>query len=162
MLATIRRNELSPVRTVVDVSRSFADRERPGRVSRHVAKELNVMGIRLKRIYEPSTPSDGYRILVDRIWPRGVSKSRAAINDWAKDIAPSPELRKWFNHVPQRWDEFCARYRRELEAHASELGEIRAKAKRRTVTLLFAAKDHEQNQAVVLKQTLEGDTRLRR
>jgi uncharacterized protein YeaO (DUF488 family) len=120
------------------------------------------MGIRLKRIYEPSSASDGYRILVDRMWPRGVSRRRAALSAWAKEIAPSPELRTWFNLMPERWEEFCARYRRELEAHAAELSEIRAKAKRKTVTLLFAAKNHTQNQAIVLKQALEGDTRQHR
>ncbi|HEX6996779.1 MAG TPA: DUF488 domain-containing protein [Gammaproteobacteria bacterium] len=112
--------------------------------------------VRLKRIYEPPEPSDGYRVLVDRVWPRGVSKDKAAIDQWAKELAPSTELRKWFGHDPARWRGFRERYRRELEAFAADaLAELRARARRQRVTLVYSARDERHNQAVVLKELLE-------
>ena len=110
--------------------------------------------IRLKRAYEPAETGDGVRILVDRLWPRGVSKEKAALDDWMKDIAPSTELRKWFDHDPERWAEFERRYKAELRQHAEELEHIRAMARTRTVTLVYGARDVEHNNAVVLQGLL--------
>jgi uncharacterized protein YeaO (DUF488 family) len=110
--------------------------------------------IRLKRAYEPATPEDGVRILVDRLWPRGLRKSDAAIERWLKDIAPSAELRRWFGHDPERWDEFQKRYRAELSHHADLLDELRAIARKGRLTLVYAARDEERNQAVVLRDVL--------
>lgn len=110
--------------------------------------------LRLKRVYEPPAPSDGVRILVDRLWPRGVSKEKASLDEWEKDIAPSTELRKWFGHDPARWAEFQRRYRAELQQHADILKHIRALAKTHTVTLVYSAHDEEHNDAVVLKDVL--------
>lgn len=110
--------------------------------------------IRIKRVYEEQAAEDGKRILVDRLWPRGIAKEKARIDEWLKEIAPSDELRQWFGHDPARWDEFRERYRRELETKAELLGHLRAVAKGETVTLLFAAKDGEHNNAVVLREML--------
>ncbi|MBN9004019.1 MAG: DUF488 domain-containing protein [Rhizobiales bacterium] len=110
--------------------------------------------LRLKRAYVQAEPADGIRILVDRLWPRGVSKVDAALDDWMKEIAPSAELRQWFGHDPDRWPEFQRRYRKELKQHAEQLDRIRALAKRKTVTLVYGAHDEEHNDAVVLKQVL--------
>lgn len=115
--------------------------------------------LRLKRAYEPASPDDGMRILVDRLWPRGVSKAEAALGDWMKDIAPSTELREWFGHDPARWAEFQRRYKAELRQHAAELDRIRALAKKQTVTLVYSAHDEEHNDAVVLKEVLLKETR---
>jgi len=94
------------------------------------------------------------RILIDRLWPRGVSKAKAALDDWMKEIAPSSELRQWFDHDPARWPEFQHRYRSELRHHAEELEHIRALAKTKTVTLVYSAHDEDHNDAVVLKDVL--------
>jgi len=110
--------------------------------------------IRIKRIYDPPEPDDGKRLLVDRLWPRGVARETARLDGWLKELAPSDELRKWFGHDPARWDEFRARYRSELQAQTGLLAELRATAKKGTVTLLYAAKDTEHNNAVVLKELL--------
>ncbi|GAA4332978.1 DUF488 domain-containing protein [Pigmentiphaga soli] len=112
------------------------------------------MDLRLKRAYEPAGPDDGVRILVDRLWPRGLSKAKAALDDWMKDIAPSTELRQWFGHDPERWTEFQRRYRAELRQHAEQLERIRALAKAGTVTLVYGARDEAHNDAVVLKKVL--------
>jgi uncharacterized protein YeaO (DUF488 family) len=110
--------------------------------------------VRIKRIYELPDPSDGFRVLVDRLWPRGISKERAALDLWMKEIAPSAELRRWFGHDPERWTEFQARYRAELKKHESDLDELRSKVRKGTVTLLFGARDVEHNEAVVLQKLL--------
>ena len=110
--------------------------------------------VRLKRIYEPPDPSDGYRVLVDRVWPRGVSKEKAAVAEWAKELAPSTELRKWFGHDPERFREFRTRYRRELDRAAEALAALRKRSKRQRVTLVYSAKDEQHNQAVVLREYL--------
>jgi uncharacterized protein YeaO (DUF488 family) len=117
--------------------------------------------IRLKRAYEPPSPSDGYRVLVERLWPRGMRKEALPLDDWDKDLAPSPALRKWFAHDPARWSEFKRRYRAELaRAPAVEhLGALRQRAAGGPVTLVFAARDTEHNSAVVLR---EEATRKRR
>jgi len=111
--------------------------------------------LKVKRIYEAPAPSDGYRILVDRVWPRGVSKERAAIGLWLKEIAPSAGLRKWFGHEPKRWPEFQKRYRQELREKTSLVLQIRQIEKENGVaTLLFSARDEERNQAVALRNFL--------
>lgn len=112
--------------------------------------------IAIKRIYDAPAQEDGFRVLVDRVWPRGVSKKDAAIDLWAKDIGPSTELRKWFNHDPARWPEFRKRYQGELTDRIADLRQLLKECGRRPMTLLFSAKDTEHNQAVVLKDVLEG------
>jgi uncharacterized protein YeaO (DUF488 family) len=112
--------------------------------------------VRVKRIYEPPARSDGFRVLVDRVWPRGISKEAAALDLWMKALAPSTQLRKWFDHDVARWDGFRERYRAELQEHARELDELRAHLAKRPLTLLFGARDTEHNQAVVLKDVLAG------
>jgi uncharacterized protein YeaO (DUF488 family) len=112
--------------------------------------------VRLKRAYLPVAATDGTRILIDRLWPRGVRKSVAAIDLWLKDIAPSTALRKWFDHDPARWPEFRRRYALELRGHHDELAGLRALARRKTVTLVFAARDELHNDAVVLRDVLLG------
>lgn len=110
--------------------------------------------VKVKRIYEPAARSDGFRVLVDRLWPRGVSKERAALDLWMKEIAPSTQLRRWFAHDPKRWVQFRARYRAELLEHESELALLRSRARKGTVTLLFGTRDLDHNEAVVLKDIL--------
>ena len=110
--------------------------------------------IRIKRIYDLPAPEDGRRVLVDRLWPRGVAKEAAHIDDWLKEVAPSDELRKWFGHDPARWEEFRRRYRQELQGHNELLESLRKEARLGNVTLLFAAKDMEHNNAVILKEVL--------
>lgn len=109
----------------------------------------------LKRVYEPRARADGYRVLVDRVWPRGISKEKAGVDRWAKELAPSTALRKWFGHDPARWREFRSRYRRELKASAEALTDLRARCKRQRVTLVYSARDERHNQAVVLKELLQ-------
>ena len=113
------------------------------------------MTIALKRAYDPCAASDGRRILVDRVWPRGITKDELRIDAWRKDLAPSTGLRKWFAHDPKKWDAFKERYGRELEQHADALDELLAQAKAGRVTLVFGARDTEHNQAVALKEYLE-------
>ncbi len=113
------------------------------------------MAIHLKRAYDPPAKSDGRRILVDRIWPRGIAKKDLQIDAWLKDLAPSTELRKWFGHDPAKWDEFRKRYARELEQRADALEELVAQARAGHVTLVFGAKDSEHNNAVALREHLE-------
>jgi uncharacterized protein YeaO (DUF488 family) len=110
--------------------------------------------IHLKRAYEPAVSADGTRILVDRLWPRGVSKERAAIDQWMKDVAPTTELRRWFGHEPKRWNEFRRRYRSELSHHQELLKELRGMARKGPLTLVYAARDQEHNEAVVLRDAL--------
>ncbi|WHZ21184.1 MAG: DUF488 domain-containing protein [Nitrospira sp.] len=113
-----------------------------------------VSHLRLKRAYEPVASDDGVRILIDRLWPRGLSKADAALNEWIKDIAPSTELRQWFGHDPDRWPEFRRRYRAELQQHTQELERIRTLARAQTVTLVYSAHDETHNDAVVLQEVL--------
>jgi uncharacterized protein YeaO (DUF488 family) len=112
--------------------------------------------IRLKRAREPATRGDGHRVLVDRLWPRGLRKADAQIDEWLKDVAPSHELRRWFGHDPQRFPEFRERYRRELRVEPARavLAELGRRAARGTVTLVYAARDELHNNAVVLAQEL--------
>lgn len=111
--------------------------------------------VKIKRVYEDPDPGDGVRVLVDRIWPRGVSKERAAVERWEKDLAPSDELRRWFGHEPERWQEFRTRYLRELEEKRRLLEDVAALAGKQGITLLFAARDERHNNAVVLKELIE-------
>jgi uncharacterized protein YeaO (DUF488 family) len=115
----------------------------------------------IKRVYEAPEASDGFRVLVDRLWPRGMAKERAALNLWMKDIAPSTELRRWFGHDPKRWKKFQTRYRAELKEHDTDLAQLRSQARKGTVTLLFGARDIEHNEAVVLRNVLVGSTIVR-
>ncbi|MGC1631480.1 MAG: DUF488 domain-containing protein [Gelidibacter sp.] len=111
--------------------------------------------IQIKRVYEDPSSSDGYRILVDRIWPRGVSKEEAKLDEWNKDLAPSTELRKWFDHDPDKFEDFALKYKKELKNSTEDLKRLFEKTKDKTVTLLYGAKDTKFNQAVVLKEVLD-------
>jgi uncharacterized protein YeaO (DUF488 family) len=117
--------------------------------------------IRVKRIYEDPAPDDGQRLLVDRLWPRGITKTAAQLSAWLKDLAPGEDLRRWFAHDPSRWEEFQARYLEDLAApdKGGLLSDLMARARQGTVTLLFAARDQERNNAVVLKSFLEARLR---
>jgi uncharacterized protein YeaO (DUF488 family) len=118
--------------------------------------------LKLRRIYLPPTPSDGYRVLVDRLWPRGLSKSKAHVDLWMKDIGPSNGLRKWFGHDPKRWIAFRARYWRELRRKSQLVLELKKLLKKqRAVTLLFSARDEQHNQAVALSAFLQKRPRAR-
>jgi uncharacterized protein YeaO (DUF488 family) len=110
--------------------------------------------IQIKRIYDEPDAADGFRALVDRLWPRGISKQRAALDDWLVDLAPSTALRKWFHHDPTRWLDFARRYRAELRAQAPALQILRQRAAQQRVTLLYAAHDPRRNHAVVLRNLL--------
>jgi uncharacterized protein YeaO (DUF488 family) len=112
------------------------------------------MDVRLKRAYEAASADDGYRVLVDRLWPRGVSREQAQLDQWEKDLAPSTELREWFGHEPGRFPEFRRRYIDELRANAQRLRELRRRARLGTVTLVYSAHDSEHNDAVVLTEVL--------
>ncbi|QWV99466.1 DUF488 domain-containing protein [Geomonas nitrogeniifigens] len=116
--------------------------------------------VRLKRIYDEPAAQDGVRVLVDRLWPRGLSKEKAHLDRWEKELAPSDELRRWFGHDPEKWQEFRERYRLELEGagEGARLKELARLCARGTVTLLYAAKDEEHNNAVVLKELLEDSS----
>jgi uncharacterized protein YeaO (DUF488 family) len=110
--------------------------------------------VKIKRIYDPPSEDDGVRILVDRLWPRGISKEAAAIDEWERDIAPSDELRKWFSHDPAKWQEFRKRYVGELRKNPEVVSKLRTLAKKGPLTLLFAAKDVAHNNAVVLRELI--------
>jgi uncharacterized protein YeaO (DUF488 family) len=112
--------------------------------------------VRLKRAYEPPAPDDGERILVDRLWQRGVSRGDAALDAWMKDIAPSTALRQWFAHDPARWDMFRDRYAEELRDHADLVEQLRERARRGPITLVYSAHDAEHNDAVVLRDIVLG------
>jgi uncharacterized protein YeaO (DUF488 family) len=113
------------------------------------------MPLRIKRVYEKAAKADGFRVLVDRLWPRGLSKEDAALDEWLKDVAPSSKLRKWFGHDPSKWEEFRKRYFSELEAQRERLASLKDQARKRRVTLLFGAKDERFNNAMALKEFLE-------
>ena len=117
-----------------------------------------ILEIRLKRAYEEPEPGDGLRVLVERLWPRGSTKDRAAIDLWMKEIAPSPELRKWYGHDDAKWTEFQKRYRAELGQNKELVEELREKCRGGTVTFVYAARDEVRNSALVLKDFLENHT----
>ncbi len=111
--------------------------------------------IKLKRVYEQAEPSDGFRVLVDRLWPRGISKEEAHINEWLKDVAPSSELRTWFRHDPAKWPEFQRRYRAELKTKGPLLEKLLADAAGQDITLVYASREQHYNNVTVLKEVLE-------
>jgi uncharacterized protein YeaO (DUF488 family) len=117
------------------------------------------MNVLLKRAYQPAARSDGYRVLIDRLWPRGVSKEQARLDEWAKELAPSTELRRWFGHDPARFEAFRRRYRDELVAQDKKLRELRKRAREGTLTLVYGAHDNEHNDAVVLAELLRRGRR---
>jgi uncharacterized protein YeaO (DUF488 family) len=123
---------------------------------RTMSARVPAANVKLKRAYEPPSPEDGTRILVDRLWPRGVSKQKAALDHWMKEIAPSTELRKWFGHDPKRWKEFRRRYAEEMRQHPDLLAELRSLARRHKITLVYSAHDETHNDAVVLRDVLLG------
>jgi uncharacterized protein YeaO (DUF488 family) len=110
----------------------------------------------LKRAYDPPAADDGTRVLVDRLWPRGVAKADAKLDAWMKDIAPSADLRTWFGHDPARWEEFRKRYREELDAHGDLIADLRTLARKGRLTLVYSAHDEKHNDAVVLRERLLG------
>jgi uncharacterized protein YeaO (DUF488 family) len=117
------------------------------------------MDIRLKRAYEPAARSDGYRVLIDRIWPRGVTREEAQLDEWARELAPSTELRRWFGHEPSRFAGFRRRYSAELAAQQTKLRELRRRARDGRLTLVYGAHDTENNDAVVLAEILRRGRR---
>ena len=121
-----------------------------------MGNRIAAANVRLKRAYAPRSASDGTRILIDRLWPRGIAKANAGIDMWAKDIAPSTALRKWFGHDPARWQEFRRRYSEEIHRHNDRLDELRTLAAQGCITLVFAAHDETHNDAVVLRGILLG------
>ena len=112
------------------------------------------MDVRLKRAYEPAKPADGCRVLIDRLWPRGVSRQQARLDSWEKDLAPSTELRQWFGHEPRRSEEFRRRYIEELRGERPRIAALRRRAREGTLTLVYSARDPEHNDAVVLAEVL--------
>jgi uncharacterized protein YeaO (DUF488 family) len=128
----------------------------PWRAPDH-AQEMDVL--QLKRVYEPAARTDGHRILVDRLWPRGLTKEKAAVDEWMKEIAPSTELRRWFAHDPDKWPEFQKRYKQELRGHADLIREIARQASRGRVTLVYGARDEAHNEAVVLAAAIRSRTK---
>jgi uncharacterized protein YeaO (DUF488 family) len=112
--------------------------------------------IQLKRVYEKPSQKDGWRVLVDRLWPRGLTKERAAVDLWLKDVAPSTELRQWFGHDPAKWKGFQARYRKELKQKKDALKLLKENSRERTITLVYGARDKDHNEALVLKSVLDG------
>ncbi len=119
-------------------------------------KVIPAANVRLKRAYEPVCTRDGARILIDRLWPRGLSKTDAKLDQWVKEIAPSAGLRRWFGHRPDRWAEFQRRYRRELAEHPQAIGELRHRARQGQITLIYAARDTIHNDAAVLRTVILG------
>jgi uncharacterized protein YeaO (DUF488 family) len=119
-------------------------------------RSIAASNVRLKRAYEPPEKTDGTRILVDRLWPRGVSKEEAKLDEWIKEIAPSSELRTWFGHDPRRWDEFRKRYRTELAEHSETLKDLRRRAREGPITLVYSARDEIHNDAIVLRNVILG------
>lgn len=114
------------------------------------------MAIHIKRVYEPSTEADGYRILVDRLWARGLSKEKAQIDLWLKEIAPSNELRKWYRHDPEKWHEFKNRYFAEIQSKPDLVEQLLAEVRKGKVTFLFSSKEEKLNNAVALKEFVES------
>jgi uncharacterized protein YeaO (DUF488 family) len=111
--------------------------------------------LKIKRIYDPASPDDGKRILIDRLWPRGMKKEDAKIDEWLKDIAPSDALRKWFAHDPRKWKEFMERYKKEIKDKGEILARLKKEVKQKDVTLLYSARDEEHNNAIALKEMLK-------
>jgi uncharacterized protein YeaO (DUF488 family)/riboflavin biosynthesis pyrimidine reductase len=161
-LALVENSEFLPATTVacelLDLKRAGSQLFARYQLSRPGAglRGSSQVDIRLKRAYEPASSSDGHRVLIDRLWPRGLSKKRARLDEWEKTLAPSSELRQWFGHDPARFPEFRRRYRRELKAQERRLQDLRRRARHGTLTLVYAARDTEHNDAVVLAELLRG------
>lgn len=117
---------------------------------------IKASNVRLKRAYDPPADGDGTRVLVDRLWPRGVKKADAALDHWAKDLAPSTALRRWFGHDPARWPEFRLRYAEEVRQHGNQFKQLRTLARTRPITLVYSAHDEMHNDAVALRDLLLG------
>jgi uncharacterized protein YeaO (DUF488 family) len=118
---------------------------------------MSVMDVRVKRAYEPALAGDGYRVLIDRLWPRGISRDTARLDEWARDLAPSATLRTWFGHDPARFAQFRLHYAKELAAQETKLRELRRRASKGTLTLVYGARDTEHNDAVVLAEILRSE-----
>jgi len=118
------------------------------------------MDLKIKRVYEKPSTGDGFRILVDRLWPRGLTKEKASVNLWMKDLAPSTELRKWFGHDPNKWEEFQKRYLLELDQNKEQLILLNEHLKNGTVTLVYGTKDEEHNEAVVLRDMINTASKI--
>ena len=127
-----------------------------------MSKRITAANVQLKRAYEPPARGDGTRILIDRLWPRGMTKKSAAIDEWFKDVAPSTALRQWFGHDPARWQEFRRCYAGEVRQNPGYLGKLRARARLGPITLVFSAHDEAHNDAVVLRDLLLGRSVKRR
>jgi uncharacterized protein YeaO (DUF488 family) len=121
---------------------------------------ISTDNVKLKRAYEPPAADDGTRILIDRLWPRGITKKRAAIDQWMKDISPSTELRKWFGHDPARWDEFRRRYTQEVHKNSDLLNQLRTLARHGPITLVYSAHDEKHNDAVELRKLILGQKQI--
>lgn len=134
----------------------------PGKRARAARGSRGSRGFEIKRIYAPRTATDGYRVLVDRLWPRGISRQRAALDAWLVDLAPSTALRTWLHRDARHWPEFARRYRAELRAQRPLLQELRRRARRQRVTLLYAARDPAVNNALVLREVLRRRSAARR
>ena len=113
--------------------------------------------LKIRRVYDPPSKADGRRVLVDRLWPRGMKKEAARVDEWMRDISPSDGLRKWFSHDPSKWKDFRIKFRKELKSKHDLVEKLRNYSRQGTVTLLFSAKDEEHNNAVVIKEVVEGD-----
>jgi uncharacterized protein YeaO (DUF488 family) len=116
----------------------------------------STLAVQIKRVYDPPSARDGYRVLIDRVWPRGVSRENARLDEWARELAPSGELRRWFAHDPERFDEFRERYCEELSGQRERVADLRRRARRGKVTILYAARDEQHNNAVVLAEELRS------
>ena len=110
--------------------------------------------VQIKRVYDPAVPEDGYRVLIDHLWPRGISRERAHLDEWARELAPSDELRRWFDHMPERFSEFRARYRSELAQRREQVDALKSRADKERVTIIYAARDRDHNNAVVLAELI--------
>jgi uncharacterized protein YeaO (DUF488 family) len=126
-----------------------------------MSQESGSVEVRVKRVYDAAVAGDGYRVLVDGVWPRGMSRDRARLDEWARDLAPSPKLRRWFAHDPAKFDAFRARYRRELAGRCDRIGELGERASSGPITLVYAARDELHNNAVVLAEVLHDHARGR-
>ena len=130
----------------------------PACLLHEVEESSGAGGVRLKRVYDKPARADGFRVLVDRLWPRGLTKDAARLDVWLRDVAPSTELRKWYGHEREKWPEFRRRYRAELRTHREQLEDLRLRATKETVTLLYASREADINHAVVLKELLTHST----
>ena len=149
------------LRSACEASSRNGERDRPRRAGR-LGRKLRRMDVRLKRAYEPASPTDGYRVLIDRLWPRGVSREHARLDGWEKELAPSATLRQWFGHDPGRFEEFRRRYIEELRSQRPRLTALRRRARDDTLTLVYSAHDAQHNDAVVLAEVLRRGLPTRR